>query len=203
MLRVALTGNVAAGKSTVTSWFGAWGAWVIDADRIVRDLQQPGTPVFDQIVARFGAAVVAPDGSLNRPALRQLAFQDPEALAALNAIVHPAVDARRRELEAEAAAAGAAVVVYDIPLLFEAADPARFDLVVLVDAPIPVRHDRLVRLRGLSAEQADRMIAAQWPSDRKRDASDLIIDNDDDLATLERRARRAWTAILGQAGPSA
>ncbi|MEK6688842.1 MAG: dephospho-CoA kinase, partial [Gemmatimonadota bacterium] len=87
------------------------------------------------------------------------------------------------------------IAVHDIPLLFEAGDPTRFDLVVLVDAPVALRRERLIRDRGLSAEQADRMIAAQWPSDRKREASDLVIDNDDDLATLERRARTAWTTI--------
>ena len=195
MLNVALTGNVAAGKSTVAELFRRWGAWVTDADQMVRELQRPGTPVFQQIVDTFGPGVVAPDGTLDRPALRTRVFGDSVALEQLNRIVHPAVHARREELEAVARAEGATIAVHDIPLLFEAGDPTRFDLVVLVDAPVALRRERLIRDRGLSAEQADRMIAAQWPSDRKREASDLVIDNDGDLATLERRARTAWTTI--------
>lgn len=195
MLNVALTGNVAAGKSTVAELFRRWGAWVTDADQMVRELQRPGTPVFRQIVDTFGPNVVAPDGTLDRPALRTRVFGDPVALDQLNRIVHPAVRARREELEAAARAGGATIAVHDIPLLFEAGDPTMFDLVVLVDAPVALRRERLIRDRGLSAEQADRMIAAQWPSDRKREASDLVIDNDGDLAALERRARTAWTTI--------
>ena len=195
MLNVALTGNVAAGKSTVAQLFRRWGAWVTDADQMVRELQRPGTPVFQQMVAAFGPGVVAPDGTLDRPALRTRVFGDPVALDQLNRIVHPAVHARREELEAAARAEGATIAVHDIPLLFEAGDPTTFDLVVLVDAPVELRRERLIRDRGLSAEQADRMIAAQWPSDRKREASDLVIDNDGDLAVLERRARTAWATI--------
>lgn len=199
MLNVALTGNVAAGKSTVAALFRRWGAWVTDADAMVRDLQRPGTPVFQQIVARFGPGVVAADGTLDRPALRTRVFGDPVALEQLNQIVHPAVHARREALETAARADGATVAVHDIPLLFEAADPSSFDLVVLVDAPVAVRRERLIRDRGLAPEVADRMIASQWPSDRKRDASDLVIDNDADPQTLERRAREAWSMIAARA----
>ncbi|MEK6687691.1 MAG: dephospho-CoA kinase, partial [Gemmatimonadota bacterium] len=136
MLNVALTGNVAAGKSTVAQLFRRWGAWVTDADQMVRELQRPGTPVFQQIVDTFGPGVVAPDGTLDRPSLRTRVFGDPVALDQLNRIVHPAVHARREELEAAARAEGATIAVHDIPLLFEAGDPTMFDLVVLVDAPV-------------------------------------------------------------------
>jgi dephospho-CoA kinase len=124
---------------------------------------------------------------------------DPAALAELNRIIHPEVLRRRRALEAEARRRGDRIVVSDIPLLFEVADPAAFDVVVLVDAPEPVRRARLIMERGLSALEADRMLAAQAPSGPKRERSTFVIDNDGDLATLEARAREVWTALLARA----
>lgn len=195
MLSVALTGNIASGKSSVANLFREWGARVIDADQLVRQLQRPGTPVFRRIVDRFGPGVVTPGGELDREALRQLVFADPAAREGLNAIVHPEVRRERDRLVDQARRDGVAVVIQDIPLLFEALDPAAFDLVVLVDAPERVRRERLMTHRGLSAEEADRMIAAQWPAGPKRARSDIVIDNDQDLATLARRARSAWEEI--------
>lgn len=195
-LHVALTGNIAAGKSTVLALFRRWGAFVTEADAIVRELQQPGTPVFEAIVRRFGPGVVTADGALDRAALRRIVFTDPAARADLDAIVHPAVAERREALEAEARTAGATIMVHDIPLLFEAADPEGFDAVVLVDAPVAVRRARLVRHRELSPEEADRMIAAQAPAAAKRGRSDWVIDNDADLDTLERRARAVWEGMV-------
>jgi dephospho-CoA kinase len=195
VLSVALTGNIASGKSTVARLFERWGACLIDADAIVRDLQQPGTPVFQQIVERFGPTVLAPDGTLDRASLRSLVFRDERARDELNAIVHPAVRARRDSLMAEARASRIPVVVQDIPLLFEAMDPTAFDLVVLVDAPVDIRRARLMEHRRLDREEADRMIAAQLPAAGKRSRSHLVIDNDADLETLETRARAAWEEI--------
>lgn len=196
---VALTGNIAAGKSTVARWFEQWGARVYDADVLVRELQRAGTPVHRAIVARFSPAVLGPDGELDRSALRRCVLGDAKALADLNAIVHPAVRARRTALEAEAAGRGDRIVVHDIPLLFEAADPRSFDLVVLVDALESVRRERLIHLRGLPAEEADRLMAAQHPSAAKRARSDIVIDNTGDLASLEKRARDAWDRIVAEA----
>lgn len=200
MLNVALTGNIAAGKSTVADRFREWGATVVDADRIVRELQQPGTPVFDAIVDRFGTGVVASDGTLDRAALRARILADAADRLALNAIVHPAVTARRAELVAAARAAGARIVVNDIPLLFEVADLADYDCIVLVDAPESVRAARLVATRGLDRAQADALIAAQQPSGPKRARSDYVIDNDGDRAALERRVREVWAALEARAG---
>lgn len=200
MLNVALTGNIAAGKSTVVDWFREWGATVVDADRIVRDLQQPGTPVFDAIVDRFGTGVVASDGTLDRAALRARILADETERLALNAIVHPAVMARRAELVAAARAAGVRIVINDIPLLFEVADLNDYDCIVLVDAPASVRAARLVTTRGLDRAQADALIAAQQPSGPKRARSDHVIDNDGDRAALERRAREVWAALEARAG---
>ena len=194
MLTVALTGNVAAGKSSVVRWFATWGATIIDADAIAREAQRPGTETFRAIVQRFGSDVVGADGTLDRPLLRRLVLSDGQSLTALSAIVHPAVQRRRAELTATAANSGVKILVNDIPLLFEVLDPDEFDLVVLVDAPTSVRLDRLMR-RGLTKEEADRLIASQLPSDQKRALSDIVIDNDGSLDDLRGAARRAWSAI--------
>jgi dephospho-CoA kinase len=195
VLNVALTGNIAAGKSTVVALFREWGATIIDADRIVREAQAPGSATLRAIVEHFGAHLVLPDGTLDRPALRALVLRDEQALQALNAIVHPVVQARREALLAEARVRGDRIVINDIPLLFEAADPAAFDAVVLVDAPPAVRRRRLVEARGLDPADADRMIAAQRPSEEKRALSTFVIDNDGDRAGLERQARAVWRGL--------
>jgi dephospho-CoA kinase len=205
MLSVALTGNIAAGKTTVATWFRRWGATVIDADQLVREIQSPGTPEYDEMVARFGSGILHPDGNLNRAALRTLVLANPVSRQALEAIIHPAVEQRRLALEAGARTDGARIVVSDIPLLFETQDPGRFDRVVLVDAPEPVRLARLQRERGLSREDATGLIAAQWPAERKRAWRDpegrgpMVIENDGDQITLERRARTVWQALLDSA----
>jgi dephospho-CoA kinase len=197
-LHVGLTGNVAAGKSTVAALFRRWGATIIDADEIVRELQAPGGPVLGAIGERFGAEVLTPAGALDRAALRARVLADPEALAALNRLIHPAVAARRRELLAEARRRGDRIVVSDIPLLFEADDPAGFDAVVLVDAPAEVRRARLAE-RGLPPGEAERLMAAQHPAAAKRARSDFVIDNDGGRDALERAAREVWTALLARA----
>jgi dephospho-CoA kinase len=199
MLDVALTGNVASGKSSVAALFAAWGATVIDADAIVHELQRPGTGVYDAILRRFGHRIVGPRGLLDRDALRARVLADPDARRDLEAIVHPAVAQRRAELLAEARRHGARVVLSDIPLLFEALDPAAFDAVVLVDAPEAERRRRLVEDRGLDPAEADRLIAAQMPSAPKRARSTWVIDNDGTRADLERRARAVWEALAGTA----
>jgi dephospho-CoA kinase len=199
MLNVALTGNIAAGKSSVADLFRGWGATLIDADRLVRDAQAPGSPTLAAIVARFGDDVLEPTGGLDRAALRRRVLADPDALADLNRLVHPEVLRRRRALEQEARARGDRIVVSDIPLLFEASDPAEFDAVVLVDAPAPLRRARLLARRGLSAREADRMLAAQAPSGPKRARSTFVIDNDGDRATLETRSREVWERLVALA----
>ena len=198
-LSVALTGNIGAGKSTVAGLFQRWGATIIDADSLVRELQSPGQPVLAQIVARFGDKVMAADGSLDRAALRAAVLGNPDALAELNRIVHPAVHRRRLALLDEARARGDRIVVSDIPLLFEADDPRAFDAVVLVDAPEGVRRARLLASRALAPGEIDRMMAAQLTSAAKRAGSDYVIDNDGDLPALEREARAVWEALLARA----
>lgn len=199
MLNVALTGNIAAGKSAVTDLFRRWGATVLDADAIVREVQAPGGPVLRRIAERFGGEMLRPDGSLDRSALRRVVMADAGARAALERLVHPAVYARRAELAAEAERRGDRILVSDIPLLFESGDPSAFDAVVLVDAPEPVRLRRLVEQRGLGEAEAREMIAAQLPASAKRARSDFVIENDGDLAALERTASSVWHALVARA----
>jgi dephospho-CoA kinase len=198
MLSVALTGNIGAGKSTVAQLFQRWGATVIDADQLVREAQAPGRPALARIAERFGAGVIRIDGTLDRAALRAKVVPDPAALADLNRIVHPEVHRRRRELLGEARARGDRIVVSDIPLLFESGDPGEFDAVVLVDAPEGVRRQRL-RGRALPPEEVEGMMAAQLPPASKRPRSDYVIDNDGDLASLERAAASVWQALVARA----
>jgi dephospho-CoA kinase len=208
VLNVALTGNIAAGKSRVGALFRRWGATVIEADALVREVQEPGTPVFHAIIARFGATVLGPDGRLDRPALRQIVFQDPVARASLESLVHPAVLAIRHTLVDEAAKRGAALVVSDIPLLFESMDPDAFDAVVLVDAPEEERLRRLMDDRHLARDDAESMMRAQLPTTEKRrwrgsapnHRAPIIIENDSDLATLEQRARVVFDTLMARAG---
>jgi dephospho-CoA kinase len=202
MLNVALTGNIASGKSTVAELFRTWGATVIDADRLVRDAQAPGSPVLRAIAGRFGQDLIDASGMLDRKALRQRVMGDPAALTDLNRLVHPDVLRRRSALEQEARNRGDRIVVSDIPLLFEAADPSAFDVIVLVDAPETVRRSRLLSQRGLSAQDADRMLAAQAPTGPKRERSTYVIDNDADRATLEARVREVWAQLIARAEPA-
>jgi dephospho-CoA kinase len=199
MLNVALTGNIASGKSTVAELFRAWGATLIDADRLVRDAQAPGSPVLRAIAARFGEDLIDPSGMLDRRALRRRAMGDPMALADHNRNVHPDVLRRRAALEQEARQRGDRIIVSDIPLLFEAADPAAFDAIVLVDAPVEVRRARLLAQRGLTAEDAEQMLAAQAPTGPKRERSTFIIDNVGDRAELDTRAREVWAQLVARA----
>jgi dephospho-CoA kinase len=203
VLHLALTGNVASGKSSVARLFADWGATLIDADAIVRDLQRPRTPIFDRIVARFGPEIVAADGELDRARLRALVLADAGARRDLEAIVHPAVAAERERLIDEARRRGDAIVVSDIPLLFEVMDPEAFDAVVLVDAPEAIRRERLLRDRGISSEDADGLFRAQHPAADKRARSDFIIDNDSSRMELRDRAWRVWRQLRSRARANA
>jgi len=199
MLNVALTGNIASGKTAVGKLFSDWGSTLLDADAIVHELQRPGTPVFRAITAHFGPAVVAPDGSLDRAALRSRILADPAERQALEQIVHPAVQAERRRLLESAKPSPSAIVVSDIPLLFEAADPDAFDAVVLVDAPEALRRERLQRERGLTLAEADALLTLQQPVGPKRARAHFIIDNDGTRDTLRQRTWAVWRKLISLA----
>jgi len=199
MLVIGLTGNIAAGKSSVARLFSAWGAPLVDADVLAREAVAPGTPALRAIVARWGPGVIDGQGALDRAALRRIVFADPAERAALDAMVHPAVGQLRAAAVAAAAARGDRLVVCDIPLLFEAGLEGSVDAIVLVDAPRAVRRDRLLRDRALTPADADAMLDAQWPSADKRAAADWVIDNDGTPAELEARARVVFNALQARA----
>ncbi|MFD5712648.1 dephospho-CoA kinase [Streptomyces pharetrae] len=197
MLSVGLTGGIGAGKSEVSRLLVECGAVLIDADRIAREVVAPGTPGLAAVVEAFGEEVLAPDGGLDRPRLGSIVFADPGKLAVLNSIVHPLVGARSRELEA--AAAEDAVVVHDVPLLTENGLAPLYDVVIVVDAAPETQLDRLVRLRGMTEEDARARMAAQASREKRREIADIVIDNDVPLAELERRVREVWAELVRRA----
>jgi dephospho-CoA kinase len=195
MRLIGLTGNIAAGKSSVARLFAGWGATIIDADVLAREAVAPGTPALAAIAERWGAHLLQDDGTLDRAALRRIVFASPDERAALGAIVHPAVAALRDRAIEAARAAGAEVVVCDVPLLFEAGLEHTVQDVVLVDAPPETRLERLMRDRGLWADEARAMMEAQWPSGRKRGRARWIIDNVGTPEELTARARTVFDEI--------
>jgi dephospho-CoA kinase len=195
MLLIGLTGNIAAGKSTVSKMLAARGATVIDADILARKAVAVGSAGHRAIVQRWGDDVLDAEGELDRAALRQLVFQEPTELEALNEIVHPEVSRLRESLVAAARARGDQILVCDIPLLFERRLVDDFDRIVLVDAPRAIRLERLTADRGLSHTEAMNMIAAQMPAELKRARADYVIDNDGDRTALEARVVEVWRAL--------
>ncbi|MGH9041735.1 MAG: dephospho-CoA kinase [Acidimicrobiia bacterium] len=190
-LLVGLTGGIGSGKSTVSGALEERGAVVIDADAIARQVVEPGTPGFDAVVDRFGPAVVAVDGSLDRAALARLVFEDAGARADLNAIVHPLV-AQESQRRVTAAPAGA-VVVMDVPLLVEAARSG-YDLVVVVEAPAGVRLTRLVT-RGMDPTDARRRMEAQASDEERRRVADVVVDNGGSRDDLEGQVAGLWADL--------
>ncbi|MDN3248194.1 dephospho-CoA kinase [Streptomyces sp. ZSW22] len=197
MLSVGLTGGIGAGKSEVSRLLVEHGAVLIDADRIAREVVAPATPGLAAVVAAFGEEVLAEDGSLDRPKLGSIVFADPEKLAALNSIVHPLVGERSRALEE--AAAEDAVVVHDVPLLTENGLAPLYDVVVVVDADPATQLDRLVRLRGMTEQDARARMAAQATREQRREIADVIIDNDVPLDRLRSRVAEVWAELARRA----
>lgn len=193
---IALTGGIASGKSTIARRLAEHGASVVDADATVRELQQPGQPVFDAIVREFGAGVVAADGSLDRAALGAMVFADPDRLAALNAIVHPAVKREtQRQFEAARAADPDAVVVYDVPLLREARGTGEWDLVVVAHAPADERIQRMVSDRGMTREDAAARVANQASDEERLALADVVIDTSGTIDDTIRQADDLWERL--------
>jgi dephospho-CoA kinase len=197
VLRVGLTGGIGAGKSEVSRRLSAQGAIVIDADVIAREVVAPGTDGLAEIISAFGPGVLGPDGSLDRVLLGDIVFADPAKLATLNGIVHPRVGARMRELE-ESAGPGA-IVVHDVPLIAENGLASSYNLVVVVDVPPRMQLDRLVRLRGMSREQAEARIAAQASREQRLAVAGMVVDNSGSLAELDRQVGELWTELRRRA----
>jgi dephospho-CoA kinase len=197
MLRVGLTGGIGSGKSEVSRRLAAQGAVIIDADLIAREVVAPGTEGLAEVERAFGGDVLGPDGALDRGRLGDIVFADQQRLATLNAIVHPRVGARMRELE-DAAGPGA-VVVHDVPLIAENGLAGAYDLVVVVDAPPRVQLDRLVRLRGMTPEQAAARMAAQASREDRLAIAGMVVDNSGSLAELDRQVGELWAELRRRA----
>lgn len=202
MLNVALTGNIASGKSEVADVWRRAGARIIDADVLARRAVEPGSDALRQIVERWGPGMLQPSGELDRAALRDIVFRDTGEREALERIVHPVVARLRAAEIARAVEAGDRIVVSDIPLLFETGMEGNFDFVVLVDAPESERIRRLVDLRGLDRNEALRMVAAQLPAAVKRMKADIIIENDQSLEALRSQAATIWRELQARAEES-
>jgi dephospho-CoA kinase len=188
VLKVALTGNVASGKSQVVRFWTAAGVPVVRADELAREVVAPGSPGLAQVVEAFGEGVLAPDGSLDRARLRSRVFREPAERKRLEEILHPLIGSRRARWMERFEKQGASMVVAEIPLLFESGLEAEYDLVVLVVAPRDERLRRLMQDRGLSAEDAKGIMEAQLPSDRTMAQSDYVLDNGGSLEDLEIRS---------------
>ncbi|GAA1824951.1 dephospho-CoA kinase [Actinomadura chokoriensis] len=197
MLKVGLTGGIGSGKSEVSARLDERGAVVIDADKIAREVVEPGTPGLAAVVAEFGEEVLLPSGALDREKVGKIVFADPERLAALNAIVHPLVGERMQELM-DAAPAGA-VVVYDVPLLAENGLASMYDEVVVVDAPEETQLDRLTSRRGMTEEDARARMANQASRADRRAVATRVIDNSGTLDDLRAQVDALWDALIRRA----
>lgn len=195
MILLGLTGGIGSGKSTVSALLAQRGAVIIDADAIVKELQEPGQPLLSELSAEFGAAIIRPDGSLDRAALAAVAFGDKEKLAALNKIVHPAVGREmNRRLEEQRSTDN--IVVLDIPLL---AENPRKGLcgVVVVDVPVDVAVARLMQFRGFAEDDARSRVANQTSREKRIEIADRVIDNSGDMQALESQVAEVWEWARG------
>lgn len=196
---IALTGGIASGKSTVAEIWRGYGAEIVDADQIARDVVIPGSIGLQRVVERFGAGVLTAAGTLNRAALGEIVFANAEAKRDLEAILHPLI---KEQSVARFAASKAKHVVYAIPLLAEAGGDYSFDKVCAISAPIELRVERLVQFRNMSRSEAIRRVQSQV-SDTEREAlADVVIDSNCSLDVLRGRAALAWEALTGDGGES-
>jgi dephospho-CoA kinase len=197
VLKVGLTGGIGSGKSEVSARLDERGAVVIDADKIAREVVEPGTPGLAAVVAEFGADVLLPSGALDREKVGRIVFADPERLAALNAIVHPLVGERMQELMD--AAPADAIVVYDVPLLAENGLAGMYDAVVVVDAPEETQLDRLTSRRGMTEEDARARMANQATREQRRAVATHVLDNSGTLDDLKSQVDALWETLTRQA----
>lgn len=193
---IAITGGIGSGKSAVTKLFESWGASIVDADLLAREVVVPGSEGLSRIAAAFSDELILADGTLNRPKLASIIFSDPEKKHLLESILHPLIRQRWLTKLEELKAHGAPIIVYVIPLLFESHRPMpELEKIVLVSAPVETRINRIVARDGFSREMAELRIAAQLPDVAKFEQSDFVIVNDSSLAELELKAKEVFEAI--------
>ncbi|MEU6425164.1 dephospho-CoA kinase [Microbispora sp. NPDC046973] len=200
MLKVGLTGGIGSGKSEVSRRLAARGAVVVDADKIAREVVEPGTPGLAEIVEAFGEDVLRPDGTLDRERLGAIVFADAEKLKVLNGIVHPKVGERSERLQREAP--DDAVVVYDVPLLAENNLAPLYDVVIVVDTPDEVRLERLLRFRGMPEADARARIAAQATREDRLRIADIVIRNEGSLDDLDAQVDEVWHDLSARVSPA-
>lgn len=197
LLTIGLTGGIASGKSVVAKMLQERGLPLIDADVLAREVVAPGQPALQEIVEQFGEHMMLPDGTLNRRALGELVFSDPEARKRLEAITHPRIAElrlqKRKEIEQSLLHSlhKPIAIVCDIPLLFEAGLQNEVDRVWVVWVPREVQIERLMKREGLSREAAEQRLKAQWPLDEKKKLADVVIDNSGTLEETERQVDAA------------
>lgn len=196
---LGITGGIASGKTLVTRIFRHLGATVVSADELAREVVAPGSETLTRLVERFGPGILLPNGELDRAALATRVFADPRARADLNAITHPAIGALAVSRLRELAAAGAPLVVYEAPLLYEAGAEGRVDAVLVVTVPESLQLQRLMARDQLGEAAARERIAAQWPQAEKAARADYVIANDSTPAVLEARVRALFARLGGEA----
>ena len=196
MIKVALTGSIGMGKSTVAKMFERAGVPLFDADAEVRRLQGPGGALVEAIEGRFPGAVR--DGAIDRDALSAMVLGRPDELAELEAIVHPAVQRAREQFIADHA--GAPALLFDIPLLFETGGDGAFDKVIVVSAPADIQRQRALSRRGMTPRKLDAILARQMPDARKRERADFVVDTSGDLSTTEDQVRHILSCLGLAAG---
>lgn len=198
---IALTGGIASGKSTIAARLAEHGAVVVDADRLAREVVEPGEPALAAIREAFGPEVLTEDGRLDRAALAAVVFRDEDARHRLNDIVHPAVIARSQALFREALERDPqTIVVYDVPLI-DARGVGEFERIVVADAPAEVRRRRLVELRGMSEDDAAARIASQLDDERRRALATDVVDTGDSLERTLERTDALWERLIGPHPP--
>ena len=196
LLRAALTGGIATGKSYVRARVAAHGIPTLDADTLARDAVAPGSSGLEAVIARFGTGVVKADGALDRKALGALVFGDGQARADLEAIVHPRVREATGVWLDRLAVAGETLAIVDIPLLFEAGRDRDFDRVIVTSCPRSQQITRIVERDGLTAAQAEARIDAQWPTDDKVRRADFVIDTGGTYGDTNRQIDRVVEKLL-------
>lgn len=196
MTKVGLTGGIGSGKSEVARRLGERGAVIIDADKIAREVVEPGTEGLARVVAAFGEEILREDGSLNREKLGAIVFADSEKLATLNGIVHPLVGERVAVLQGQAAEGD--VVVYDVPLLVENKLAPLYDVVIVVDASDETRIARLREYRQMPESDAKARIAAQASREERLAVADVVISNEGTIEELEAQVARVWEQLVAR-----
>ena len=196
MIVVGLTGGIATGKSAVAGMFAKRGVAVLDADEVVRELQEPGTKVYKATVEAFGPDILQPDGTINRKLLGEIVFRDERLRRRLETIVHPALVVAVEERLSALRAQGVPLCVVELPLLIESGAEGRFDWVMVVTAPEEVQVARLMADRGLSREEALARVRSQLPLSEKVKQADFVVENGGDLRETERRVEEIYEALL-------